>query len=45
MFGPDFKTGAGTGAAPITFYDITTIQAVADPAHQPIDCELYVASV
>lgn len=45
QFGPDFKTGAGTGAAPITFYDISKIEAVADPAHQAIDCELYIASV
>jgi hypothetical protein len=44
MFGPDFKTGAGSGAAPVTFYDISKIEAVADPSHQDVDCELYVAS-
>ena len=44
QFGPDFKTGAGTGSAPVTFYDISKIEAVANPSHQDIDCELYIAS-
>lgn len=43
MLGTDFQTAPGTGASGLSFYNITTIEAIADTAD--VDVEVYVASV